>query len=366
MITSAYTHDTMPTQYVEADGVRWAYRRFGAAGMQPPVLFIQHFRGSMDNHDPAITDALAEDREVILFDNRGVAGTSGVARETIEDMASDTATFVDALGVRAIDVLAHSMGGDVGQTLALQRPDTNGFVELKGIRCPTLVVNGSNDIVVATVNSFILQQHIPDAKLVLYPDSNHGAHYQFHVDFVREVRAFLDAPTAFDIMSSLITVITGTSSGFGFETARLLAAAGHRVYGTMRDSGGRNAEPAKRLAALAVQIVELDVTDDGSVERGAAKILDESGHVDVLVNNAGSAYFGTTEAFTPKSFERQLATNVIGPFRVSRAFLPGMRANKSGLLIFISSIAGRFAIPFTGIYTASKWAIEGLAESLLK
>jgi NAD(P)-dependent dehydrogenase (short-subunit alcohol dehydrogenase family) len=159
-------------------------------------------------------------------------------------------------------------------------------------------------------------------------------------------------------------VITGTSTGFGFDTALLLAEAGHSVYGTMRDTAGRNAEPARKLAALGVTVVELDVTDQASVDRGAAEILAKAGHVDVLVNNAGTAHMGTTEAFTAASFERQFATNVTGPFRLSRAFLPGMRERKSGLVVFVSSVVGRFVVPFTGVYVASKWALEGLAESL--
>jgi NAD(P)-dependent dehydrogenase (short-subunit alcohol dehydrogenase family) len=164
--------------------------------------------------------------------------------------------------------------------------------------------------------------------------------------------------------SQLIAVVTGTSTGFGFDTARLLAEAGHRVYGTMRDIAGRNAEPARKLAAFGVTAVELDVTDQASVDRGTAQILDAAGRVDVLVNNAGTAHFGTTEAFTAESFERQFATNVTGAFRLSRAFLPGMRANRSGLVVFLSSVVGRFVIPFTGVYTSSKWAVEALAESL--
>ena len=160
-----------------------------------------------------------------------------------------------------------------------------------------------------------------------------------------------------------IAVVTGTSTGFGFDTARLLAAAGHRVFGTMRDIAGRNAEPARKLAALGITAIELDVTDQASVARGAARILADAGRVDVLVNNAGTAHFGTAEAFTPESFERQFATNVTGPFRVSRAFLPGMRAQGSGLVVFVSSVVGRFVLPFAGVYTASKWALEGLAES---
>ena len=158
-------------------------------------------------------------------------------------------------------------------------------------------------------------------------------------------------------------VVTGTSTGFGYETARILAAAGHRVYGTLRDVAGRNAGPAKSLIAAGITPIDLDVTVQESVDRGAAKILDAAGRVDVLINNAGTAHFGTTEAFTPQSFERQFATNVTGPFRLSRAFLPGMREHRSGLVVFVSSVVGRYVMPFAGVYTASKWAIEALAES---
>jgi NAD(P)-dependent dehydrogenase (short-subunit alcohol dehydrogenase family) len=167
-----------------------------------------------------------------------------------------------------------------------------------------------------------------------------------------------------NMSTPLTAVITGTSSGFGYDTARALAAAGLQVYGTMRDVAGRNAEPARALTALGITIVELDVTDQASVDRAAAQILSAAGHVDVLVNNAGTAHFGTAEAFTPQSFERQFATNVTGPFRITRAFLPGMRENRSGLVVFVSSTVGRLVIPFAGVYTASKWALEALAESL--
>ena len=110
---------------------------------------------------------------------------------------------------------------------------------------------------------------------------------------------------------SLVAVVTGTSTGFGYDTARLLAAAGHRVYGTMRDIAGRNAEAARALSALGITVIELDVTDQTSVDRGAAQILSAAGRVDVLVNNAGTAHMGTTEAHTPQSLERQFASNVV-------------------------------------------------------
>ena len=160
-----------------------------------------------------------------------------------------------------------------------------------------------------------------------------------------------------------VTVITGTSSGFGYDTARLLAAAGHRVYGTMRDIGGRSAEAARALGALGITAVEMDITDEASVGRGAAKILDAEGHVDVLINNAGASYMGPLEAFTPEALERQLSLNIVGPFRVSRAFLRGMRTQRSGLVVFVSSLAGRVVVPFMGPYSASKWGLEALAEA---
>jgi NAD(P)-dependent dehydrogenase (short-subunit alcohol dehydrogenase family) len=158
-------------------------------------------------------------------------------------------------------------------------------------------------------------------------------------------------------------VITGASSGFGLLTAKAFAAAGWRVYATMRDAAGRNAGVAGELRTLGIGIAELDVTSDASVEAAAKTILTEAGAVDVLVNNAGTAFFGIQEAFTPAAVERQFATNVFGPLRVNRAFLPSMRERRSGLVVYISSGVGRFIVPFGGIYTASKWALEALAET---
>jgi pimeloyl-ACP methyl ester carboxylesterase len=280
---SAETHDTAPTQFLEASGIRFAYRRFGASGGRVPVVFFQHFRGNLDNFDPAITDALAADREVVLFDNAGVGQSSGTARETVAAIAGDAATFLDALGLDHVDLLGHSMGGEWAQLVALSRPalvrrlvlvgtgprggsgmsaqrpstaalfarqyerqdemwlpiffspspasqeagrrylarirarpdrDTpvspqtalahraaaaewgqaaeGGYDYLKEITQPVLVVNGSDDIVIATVNSFILQQQLPNAQLILYPDSGHGAHFQYPELFVTQARLFLD------------------------------------------------------------------------------------------------------------------------------------------------------------------------------
>jgi NAD(P)-dependent dehydrogenase (short-subunit alcohol dehydrogenase family) len=157
-------------------------------------------------------------------------------------------------------------------------------------------------------------------------------------------------------------VVTGASSGFGRVTAERFAAAGWRVFATVRDPRGRQAQAASELEQLGIRVVDLEVTDQASVDRAAAEIR-AAGPVDVPVNNAGAAYFGVVEAFTPEAIQRQFEVNVFGPMRVSRAFLPGMRDRRSGLVVYVSSVAGRLAIPFGGVYSSSKWALEALAET---
>ena len=157
-------------------------------------------------------------------------------------------------------------------------------------------------------------------------------------------------------------VVTGASSGFGRDTAERFVAAGWRVFATIRDPRGRHAEATGELVARGIRVVDLEVTDQASVDRAAAEIL-AAGPVDVLVNNAGAAFFGVLESFTPETARKQFDVNVFGPLRVNRAFLPSMRERRSGLVVFVSSVAGRLVIPFGGVYTASKWALEALAET---
>jgi pimeloyl-ACP methyl ester carboxylesterase len=281
--TQPVRHNSAPTRFVEADGVRFAYRRFGEP-IGTPIVLLQHFMGNLDNYDPAITDALALGREVILTDNAGVGLSTGAAPETVAGMARDAASLIDALDLEQVDLFGFSMGGYVAQQIAADRPElvrrlilvgtgprggdgmgqlnpdvaplfgkvydpqdlmwlpiffspstesqaaSRRFLErirartedrdvpvsdatvaahqaaarawgaaapgsfdyLKTIRQPALVVNGSNDIVVATINSYILQQNLPDAELILFPDSNHGSHFQFTDRFVQYVTGFVD------------------------------------------------------------------------------------------------------------------------------------------------------------------------------
>ena len=277
---TTHTHQTAPTHFVEANGIRFAYRRFGKP-QGVPIVLNQHFRGTMDYWDPAVTDGLAQNREVILFDNAGIASTSGEAPVSIPQMGANAIAFIRALGLSKVDVLGFSIGGMVAQEIALQAPElvrklilvgtgprgadmsasksaeifaatydppehlwlavhfspsavsrTAGlaFLErklrrtdrdpevsedaaarqreaignyiaggesaqdhLKDLRLPTLIVQGSNDVIIPTMNSYVLQQKLPNAQLILYPDANHGSFYQYPDLFVKHATLFLDA-----------------------------------------------------------------------------------------------------------------------------------------------------------------------------
>ncbi|MEY2503633.1 MAG: hypothetical protein QOI07_3970 [Verrucomicrobiota bacterium] len=280
MNNQSNTHNTAPTQFVEADGVRFAYRRFGNP-VGTPIVLLQHFMGNLDNYDPAITDHLATEREVILTDNAGVGLSTGTAPQTVAGMARDAASLIDALGLTHVDLFGFSMGGFVAQQITVDRPElvrrlilvgtgprggegmgqlapdvaplfatthdpqdlmwlpiffspsqdsqaagrrflerirartedrdapvsqvtvaahaaaaaewgAGSFDYLKAIPHSTLVVNGNHDVVVATVNSYILQQNLPNAELILFPDSNHGSHFQFTEQFNRYLTDFID------------------------------------------------------------------------------------------------------------------------------------------------------------------------------
>jgi NADP-dependent 3-hydroxy acid dehydrogenase YdfG len=158
-------------------------------------------------------------------------------------------------------------------------------------------------------------------------------------------------------------LITGAASGFGHDTAETLAKAGHLVYASMRDVAGRNKAAAATLRGQGIRVVELDVADDASVERAVASVLQDVGKIDVLVNNAGLAAAGVSEAFTADQTKALFNTNVVGIIRTTRAVLPAMRAARDGLIINIGSILGRVTFPFFGIYGATKFAVEALTDS---
>ena len=275
------THINAPTQYIEVDGDRFAYRRWGA-GIGTPVVLIQHFRGGLDHWDPLLTDGLAERRDVILVNGRGVASSSGTPRNRIEDMADDLAEVIEAMGLSEVDVLGFSLGGYVAQDVARRHSDLvrklvllgtgprggdptmdphvlevaprpvptvddflflffgrseaatqagrafwdrrhlrldqdppsspevmqaqieslgdwlaplsadAPFAHLREIEQPTLVVNGTQDVMIATINSWHLSQNIPNAQLIVYPDAGHGAQFQYPERFLRHLTQFLD------------------------------------------------------------------------------------------------------------------------------------------------------------------------------
>ncbi len=167
-----------------------------------------------------------------------------------------------------------------------------------------------------------------------------------------------------------VALVTGCSSGFGELTARLLATRGHRVYAGMRGTRGRNAEPARRLnewaaaGNLSLRVVEMDVTSDTSVSEAVDQVLTNEGRIDVVVNNAGSSAAGPIEAFSIAQMAALLDVNVLGPMRVNKAVLPGMRERGAGLIVWITSTLGRVLPGGGGLYPATKWAAEGFAETL--
>jgi NAD(P)-dependent dehydrogenase (short-subunit alcohol dehydrogenase family) len=169
--------------------------------------------------------------------------------------------------------------------------------------------------------------------------------------------------------SKQVVLITGSSTGFGRLFADTLARKGHTVFATMRDPGGRNAKNASEIRVLAekdslpIYVLELDVTDDASVERAVDAVLAKAGRIDVAINNAGYYVSGLAEATTTEQAQRLMDTNFLGPVRVNRALLPHMRRQRSGVLMHISSGAGRVVLPSGGFYCASKFALEALAES---
>jgi pimeloyl-ACP methyl ester carboxylesterase len=279
--TQPESSETTPTRFVNVGEVRFAYRRFGKpAGT--PLVFLQHFRGSMDNWDPALLNGFAQDRTVITFDNAGVGFSTGEVPDNVAAMAQHAIAFIDALNLTQVDLLGFSLGGYIAQHMTLHRPDLlrrlilagtgpgkgegtqdlnqtildaaslppsrNGLLQLffeltetsqaagaafwdrlqrrAGERDPSLtgpgvqaqrmaltrwdrdedaayphlreiahqvfVASGSHDLIIPTVNAFVLAQRLPNAQLIIYPDSGHGFLFQYHTLFGKHATLFLD------------------------------------------------------------------------------------------------------------------------------------------------------------------------------
>lgn len=165
-----------------------------------------------------------------------------------------------------------------------------------------------------------------------------------------------------------VILITGTSSGFGRLMAEGFARQGAKVFATMRDVGGRNAPAARDLRAfpgpLSLEVIEIDVLNEASVEAGVARAVDVAGRIDVLVSNAGMVVPGPVELLTPSWFGANLDTNLNGALRMYRAVLPHMRRQGAGTIIQMSSALGRAIDPMLGGYCASKLAVEAAADAL--
>ncbi len=158
-------------------------------------------------------------------------------------------------------------------------------------------------------------------------------------------------------------LITGASTGFGRDTAETLARTGYNVFASMRGPDDKNREHADALRGQNIEVVELDVTDSESVDHAVAAVIAKAGRIDVLINNAGVAAAGVSEAVTPEQASALFDVNVIGLHRVTRAVLPELRRHNDGLIINIGSIVGRVTFPFFGFYGASKFAVEALTDS---
>lgn len=162
-----------------------------------------------------------------------------------------------------------------------------------------------------------------------------------------------------------VAIVTGSSSGIGFETALALAREGYYTYATMRDTkkGNQITEIAKK-ENLKLEVIELDVDKDKTVQDAINKIMKERNRIDVLVNNAGYGLFGCLEDLSMDDLKAQFETNFFGVIRTLQAVIPVMRKQKSGTIVNVSSVAGRIGFPVSPAYISSKFALEGLSESM--
>jgi len=162
-----------------------------------------------------------------------------------------------------------------------------------------------------------------------------------------------------------VILITGASSGFGWLIAKTCAGLGYKVYAGMRNTTSANADKAKELSMVKnIHVLDLEVTDEEKIAASVNTILRVDGRVDIVINNAGIYAVGLAETFTPDDLEKFVSVNAVAPWKMIRAVLPAMRKQRSGLIINVSSVAGRFSFPFQMVYNSSKFALEGLTEGM--
>lgn len=163
-----------------------------------------------------------------------------------------------------------------------------------------------------------------------------------------------------------VAVVTGASSGIGYETSLTLARNGFHTYATMRNlQKSKSITEIANTEKLSLQVVQLDVTDDGSVKDTINRIVAEKKRIEVLVNNAGYGLFGSLEDMSVEEIKKQFETNFFGVIRVTKQVLPVMREQNSGIIVNVSSVGGRIGLPVLSAYHSTKFALEGLSESIL-
>ena len=172
-------------------------------------------------------------------------------------------------------------------------------------------------------------------------------------------------PSSLSSSNQKVAVVTGSSSGIGFETSLTLARNGFLTYATMRNLGkGATIQSVATIEGLRIRVVQLNVTEERSINDAIHSIKSDVGKIDVLVNNAGYGLNGAFEDLAMEEIKAQYETNLFGVIRVTQAVLPIMRKQKSGIIVNISSGAGRFGYPGGSAYVSTKFAIEGLSESM--
>ena len=160
-------------------------------------------------------------------------------------------------------------------------------------------------------------------------------------------------------MQPKVILITGASSGMGYQTARILAEQGHRVYGA-----ARRVEKIEELAPYGVQALRLDITDEQSVTQVVQTLIEREGRIDVLINNAGYGYFGAIEDVPIADAKHQFEVNIFGLARITQEVLPYMRVQKSGRIVNLASVAGHVTLAFGAWYNATKYALEAFSDAL--